>query len=1205
MAAGARTERLYLEPCRRRHRLLWRTAAAASSVFPVVPLDGAGSDAALLDGRGDAAEVVLRFYGAINRRDVDAAVALIAEDCISEDMIYPRPFVGMQAVRAHFESVLAALPLGINFAVDNISRNDKTAVGMTWHADIDGKVLPFSNGCSFYRCEPRDKELRIVYGRDIPEHSIKPGAATVLPSRRRRRRRRRHRRHQPRRPRGRGAGSMATGWLRGTVKAVPSGDSLVIMGAVKSGPPPEKIITLSSLMAPKLARKDTLDEPYAWASRESLRKKCIGKDVIFKVDYAVPSIKREFGSVFMGDTNLALVVVAEGWAKVKSQVGAGEASPYLVELQNAEEQARTQGLGMWSKTPGAGDASIRKIPPSGVGQDNSFDVQGLLESSKGKPLPAIVEQVRDGSTVRVLLLPSFQYVQVYIAGIQSPSMGRRPSGAEAATEYGSAEPPVVNGTAETTPGGPMTSAQRLAAANTMQEKTEENPEPFAREAKHFTEVRCLHRDIRVVLEGVDGKFNNLIGSVYFPDGDTATNLGPLLIAQGLAKVVEWSANMLEPEAKQALKKAELAAKQEKLRIWTNFVPPPSHSTAIRDDNYTGQVIEVVSGDCLVVLDSGVPPTSPLAERRVNLSSIRAKRMGNPRRDEKPEPYAREAKEFLRTRLIGQQVSVAMEYIRKIVPSDLLPGTPAPAGSRSMEFGTVMLLSAVKADLAETGVSATSSEATPQGSINVAEMTVARGFATVVRHRDFEERSLHYDALLAAEQRAMKGKKGIHSAREPPVAHINDLSDRAATAKARQFLPFLQRARRLPAIVDYVLSGHRFKLIIPKETCAIAFSLSGVRAPSREEPYSEEAIAFMRRRIMQHDVEIEVETVDKTGTFIGTLWSGKNQNAGAMLLDAGLSKLHATFSADRTPEGQQLLQAEQKAKAARLKVWENYVEGADAPALASEAPRGKQEVLQVKVTEILGGGKFYLQLLLGDLAKLRSIESQLEELRIKERPIAPGAFQPKKGDIVISQFSADNSWARAMVTNAPKAAPTSGSAEYEVFYIDFGNAETVTLSRLRPAEGFALQEPSLALLASLAFLKVPELEDDFGVEAAEALAHFAMNKKMVAKVEERDLTGGKVKGQGTGPRLIVTLVDPETSTTANASLLEAGLAKLEKRSKLDSKERAEALDSLKESQDTAKKARLAIWRYGDADSDEEEEHRRPSRFEAPFVVAATP
>ena len=66
-------------------------------------------------------------------------------------------------------------------------------------------------------------------------------------------------------------------------------------------------------------------------------------------------------------------------------------------------------------------------------------------------------------------------------------------------------------------------------------------------------------------------------------------------------------------------------------------------------------MEVVSGDCIIVADDSIPFGNPLAERRVNLSSIRCPKMGNPRRDEKPESYAREAKELLRTRLIGQQV----------------------------------------------------------------------------------------------------------------------------------------------------------------------------------------------------------------------------------------------------------------------------------------------------------------------------------------------------------------------------------------------------------------------------------------------------------------------------------------------------------------------------------------------------------------------
>lgn len=63
----------------------------------------------------------------------------------------------------------------------------------------------------------------------------------------------------------------------------------------------------------------------------------------------------------------------------------------------------------------------------------------------------------------------------------------------------------------------------------------------------------------------------------------------------------------------------------------------------------------MSGDCIIVADDAAPYGSPSAERRVNLSSIRAPKLGNARTDVKPGNFAREAKEFLRTRLIGKQV----------------------------------------------------------------------------------------------------------------------------------------------------------------------------------------------------------------------------------------------------------------------------------------------------------------------------------------------------------------------------------------------------------------------------------------------------------------------------------------------------------------------------------------------------------------------
>nr|XP_004235862.1 ribonuclease TUDOR 1 [Solanum lycopersicum] len=966
----------------------------------------------------------------------------------------------------------------------------------------------------------------------------------------------------------------STGWLKGRVKAVPSGDSLVIMGSSKAEIPPEKSITLGSLMAPRLARRGGVDEPFAWQSRDFLRKLCIGKEVTFKVEYAVPSIGREYGTVFVGDKNVSMLVVAAGWAKVREQGQQKDANPYLKQLQDAEEQAKQQGLGRWSRAPGASEASIRNLPPSAIGDASNFDAMGLLERSKGKLIEAFVEQVRDGSTLRVYLLPEFQFIQVFVAGIQAPTMGRRATSETIINTRVTSDEP--NGESITEPRATPTSAQRLASSAAS--VTEVSPDSYGREAKHFTETCVLNRDVRIVLEGVD-KYSNLIGSVYYPDGESAKDLGLELIENVYAKYVDWSANMLEGEAKKKLKNAELEAKKTRLRIWTNYVAPATNSKAIHDQNFTGKVVEVVSGDCLVIADDSLPFGDPSAERRVNLSSIRSPKMGNPRRDEKPAPYAREAKEFLRNRLIGKQVHVSMEYSRKVNMADGPAAPASSADSRVMDFGTVFLASKDGDDASP----APSAAGNQLAGVNVAELLVARGFATVVRHRDFEERSNYYDALLSAESRATSGKKGIHSPKEAPVMHVTDLLT-AASKKARDFLPFLQRNRRMSAVVEYVLSGHRFKLFIPKETCSIAFSISGVRCPGREEPYSEEAIALMRRKIMQRDVEIEVETVDRTGTFIGTLWESRS-NVAVTLLEAGLARLQTSFGADRIPEVHLLLQAEQAAKRQKLKIWENYVEGEEVVS-SGAADRRQKEELKVTVTEILGEGKFYVQLVSDQ--KVAAIQKQLASLNLQEAPVI-GAFNPKKGDIVLAQFSADNSWNRAMIVNAPRGAVESSKDKFEVFYVDYGNQEVVSYSQLRPLEASVSSSPGLAQLCSLAHVKVPGLEDDYGQEAAYRLSELLLSgpKEFKAVIEEKDTSGGKVKGQGTGTIFLVTLVDPESDVSVNATLLKEGLARMEKRKRWVPKDKQEALDELEKHQTEAREKRRAMWEYGDVESDEED------------------
>ena len=60
--------------------------------------------------------------------------------------------------------------------------------------------------------------------------------------------------------------------------------------------------------------------------------------------------------------------------------------------------------------------------------------------------------------------------------------------------------------------------------------------------------------------------------------------------------------------------------------------------------------------------------------------------------------------------------------------------------------------------------------------NVGEALISKGLATCVRYRqDDDQRSSHYDELLAAETRAIKKAVGIHSKKQPPVIRVADIS----------------------------------------------------------------------------------------------------------------------------------------------------------------------------------------------------------------------------------------------------------------------------------------------------------------------------------------------------------------------------------------------------------------------------------------------
>lgn len=63
-------------------------------------------------------------------------------------------------------------------------------------------------------------------------------------------------------------------------------------------------------------------------------------------------------------------------------------------------------------------------------------------------------------------------------------------------------------------------------------------EPFAEEAKFYTEARLLQRSVQIILEGASNQ--NLLGTVLHPNGSIAV----FLLKDGLARCADWSMRMV-------------------------------------------------------------------------------------------------------------------------------------------------------------------------------------------------------------------------------------------------------------------------------------------------------------------------------------------------------------------------------------------------------------------------------------------------------------------------------------------------------------------------------------------------------------------------------------------------------------------------------------------------------------------------------------
>ncbi|KAK0729844.1 hypothetical protein B0H67DRAFT_477470 [Lasiosphaeris hirsuta] len=165
-----------------------------------------------------------------------------------------------------------------------------------------------------------------------------------------------------------------------TVKSVLSGDTLIL--ASPSNPSLERTFSLAFVSAPRLSKDG--DEPFAFQSREFLRNIAVGKQIKCTVLYTIPGSGREYGAAVLQDgTELPDALVKAGWLKVREDAGKKEESEEILErlekLRNFEIQAKNETKGLHVGTGGIIEVQNDLGGPEFMNIWKGKTVEGIVE----------------------------------------------------------------------------------------------------------------------------------------------------------------------------------------------------------------------------------------------------------------------------------------------------------------------------------------------------------------------------------------------------------------------------------------------------------------------------------------------------------------------------------------------------------------------------------------------------------------------------------------------------------------------------------------------------------------------------------------------------------------------------------------------------------------------------------------------------------
>ena len=671
----------------------------------------------------------------------------------------------------------------------------------------------------------------------------------------------------------------------------------------------------------------------------------------------------------------------------------------------------------------------------------------------------------------------------------------------------------------------------IAGIKTPRSASPDSPaEPFGEAAKNFTETRLLQRGVtaRFIATAANGL---PLVEVIHPVG----NIAIFLLQAGLASVADWQSQQLGASSMSALRVAEKKAKDAHLYLWKDLVTTASEASG---KTYEAVISRVISSDTFVLRNNSDQ------EETVQLTSVRAPR----KNDISGSVYAPIAKEFARKRFIGKKVEVKVDAIR-------------PASAQFEERPLVTL--------------------TMQGK-NISEILIASGYATVIRHRkDDNDRSPYWDELLEKENNAIANHKGMHAKKAPVPDRTVDASESAS--KAKSFLSSLERQGTISGVVEHITSGGRLRIHSERDNLILTLVLSGVRVPRPQEPFGNEALDFVSKRLYQRDVQFSVVGMDKTGGFIGNVTVPNSKDTlSVLLVKEGLAEVH-DYSAQQSGFAQALFDAQEEAQKAKKGLWKNKAISVPAPVEAVPAApveAGKKNYIDITVTDVSSDGEISYRPQ-STHAQFTKLSSDLNSFNLAGANNSQFNFikPPRKNDFV-TVSARKGVFRRGKVVEFEKS-----NGKYTVQEIDTGKTVRVPVSALRPLPNqfSTISIPPLAKTAVLSFVQLPpSYPMDHLTEFTEFLREVIEGQQVVANVDSP---------AGVTP-LSVTLFTANSKgadDSVNSEVIKEGYAFVKTPKTLSAWEKLDGwkhtIATLRELEEDAKFDRIGVWEYGEPREDE--------------------